>query len=1047
MTDTDKKGKKAHKLHFLTMAFIAIIVFASQLSAIDLISPEQGHWTRNPQVQFKLIPGINVSQNLTNYSISDCRLLIDSVIANATMQNSSENSTTTYYFIQAITEGAHTWEVNCTSGNITESSEKRNITLDASPPVVTIIYPRNEIYNDEIQEIIFLATDNLDKNLDCVVKISSAAFNTQQNIQAANNTNTSLSVSLSEGDYNLSVSCEDNAHNYGVGEAEFSIRFIDIFFQISFDKEKYTIGENAKFQIAATNKSDVYITIVAPNGNSYVWDYKKQLYPKTEAVPYTKKAGKYKVTGTMKYEGSTISLNKEILIESNLGATITGNTNLEKGETATLKATVSGGIPPLSIKWKLSNSTIVKGSEFTRKYTSKGTYKEVLAVNDSEGNYYEKAVEVKVKEKFSVQIKLLDDESGEAIEGALVEIGSFENKTNKTGFAGFSILEGNWKIYATKKGYRLYENNITVSQNETKTIRIKKVDSEKPKIKLITEDQKFFDGDVKIEFSVSDAGKTDCSLYLNDGQDEWYSLKEKIKGIANDGKQSFTLKDLTHSSYKWKIECVDEDGNNAFSEERFFEVLDENTKWGIARIDDSLSEIEGLLKYFGELGREELEASQALGIIKKVEDAKKEVSRAKRDISNLPYRKDMSHQEKEQKKEELQESADKLISQLPKGINVLDSKSFIKYADERDVERALQEAVGEEYKKIFSMNKKLQESITVTTNLKIVELEYKDKKDTITLVYKKVSYTGEKGPYFLVELIPKEFAQSSDEIKILNEHQVLNKDPVIRLNLDDEIIYYVNKKVDLSLIDKASTIIISKQSPESSSPTGFSIKGITSSISGSLASIIIFVFALSLVIGLVVVRSAALRKQKNRYEKHPEKQKPENLQQEAIKLKTENHKKPKESPFQKIKGMIASAIPRKNSYSDAKMDALIREAFEFLGSDNTQSALDKYYEIAAYYGQISQSLQQSYLEHITQLCYSIDVNTVRQMIYQLEYCLAKGQVQNSMAEFSKIENIYSCLPDEYKHQVSEQYFQIYGRVEEIRSMIIHNLKLEDSPGF
>ncbi len=1060
--------KKARCTVAITAFVTFFLAFAVQTAAIQLVSPVQDHWTNYPQVRFEFLLE-NASQNSTNSSLPDCRLLLDSIPQNSSLHNQTQNNSQAYYFISEITQSTKNWSVYCfhsaamqtnqsdqtnqsNETNQTDQqkakifSETRKITLDTESPNVAITYPLAGNYEEDIQAIIFSVNDNKDEEIDCFIDLESNEYQTHKEEKVQNNTNHTVAVSLKEGSYALSVNCKDNAQNQETESNNFSIDYVDLFFQVNFDKSEYAIGQAAYFDILATNQADVYINIVSPNSHSYVWDYKKQNYPKHEQLPYTKKAGIYKVTGTMTFEGSTLNIYKEIKVNSNINAEISGDKILTKGEKTTLEAKVSGGITPLSVKWKLSNGTTVNSNKFTRLYNKTGTFEETLLVNDSEGNEYSKKVEIVVKNKYKLTITVKDYKTKNLLSSALIEIEDKSNTTNSSGTAAFVMQEGTKDLFVYKSGYKDFEKEIALDSNKTITVELQPDDTRKPVIKLITQDTEYFEKNAELEFQATDEGTLKCNLYLKQKSDDWYYLQDIIFDIKDSKTKKFIIENLTGTDYEWKIECIDAEGNSIFSEEQSFSLLDDQTKQAIDSIEEYESEIDKAIAEIENFGKEESEAADGINYREMLDNAKKEITRTKRDINNLVYRKDLDEKQKQDAQKELEQKIKETIQKTPIGLKVKSSETFVKYSDEDQITDALQKIAGNPSKKLIEKNKKLQEFITTTTKVSIIDLEYESKTEKLTLVQKTITYDGqnEKSPgQFIAEIIPKEFADSSDDIVIMNEHSIIEKDPIIRFGLEEKISYYVKAEKSLAIVQQSATLLLATDEDSPGTPTGFSISSITEKIPIGSTGIIIILVTAVLITGLFMYKFGAFsKKPKTQINKKQARQEQSQTQRAFQSNELQQNSKNRVS-LANVFAKLLSKLAPKNSVTDSRMDFLIGQAFQLLGVSNTEMALQKYTEISLHYESLNPLAQQNYLPSITQLCYSIDVGTVRQMIDTLEYELATGNTENSMKTFNNMDAVYSSLPEEYKKQVSNEYYQIYSRIEEIRSIILSKLRFQD----
>jgi len=565
----------------------------------------------------------------------------------------------------------------------------------------------------------------------------------------------------------------------------------------------------------------------------------------------------------------------------------------------------------------------------------------------------------------------------------------------------------------------------------------------------LTPNEEYFESNPEIEFYVNDQGAIDCKLYLKEPGEEWYILQDTISEIENNKTQKFLISNITGKQYYWKIECIDEEGNSEFSEEKTFQIFAEELKLKLEETENAESEITQAIKKISSFGKEEKEASSAIKYEELLQNAKKEIVRAKRDINNIVYRKDLSQDEKIAKQQELENNIKDILKNTPRGLKVISSKSFVSYPDETQIISALEKVNQNPSKNLIQFNKELQESITVTTNIKTIELEYEEKTEKATIVQKVITYNEPKGNNFLLEIIPKTFAQSSDDLVIITEHEVIEKDPVLRFGLEESITYYVKQEKTPEIIEDSATIIISTQEKISNSPTGFSINKLTEKLPINSTGVMAVIIALVLIAGLFAYKFGLFKKIKSSKEKNQKNNEYANQQTREQKshesktnLQENTSSGPKTSIIQKISKIFVKAMPDK-SVSDPKMEFLLRQAFEFLGSQKTQMAMETYTDISNHYSSLNYPSQQKYLPQITELCHSIDTTTIKQLMDSLEYQLATGNTEDSMKTFNSIENIYSNLPETYKNQVGEQYFSVYNRIEEIRSIILNKLRFQD----
>ncbi|MBU0667037.1 MAG: hypothetical protein KKC26_06740, partial [Nanoarchaeota archaeon] len=172
---------------------------------IELLKPENNNKTNNPNIVFSYTPNdFNV--------ISGCSLYLDSEFnqTNNTITKSEQNN----FSVSNLSEGHHSWFVNCTDQYSNSNISKTfNFTVDLSEPNTTFSSPENNSYtSDTTPEINFTITDDFSDNL--TYKIFVDGLLNGQSGDANNNTPILLNLSfLSEGSRQIIIEAEDEAGN------------------------------------------------------------------------------------------------------------------------------------------------------------------------------------------------------------------------------------------------------------------------------------------------------------------------------------------------------------------------------------------------------------------------------------------------------------------------------------------------------------------------------------------------------------------------------------------------------------------------------------------------------------------------------------------------------------------------------------------------------------------------------------------------------------------------------------------------------------------
>ncbi len=163
--------------------------------------------------------------NLINFTFTDalsptasCVLYVDGV---STASGTEQNNTPAVYSTGSLTEGEHTYYVNCTDnvGNIGQSASQV-IRVDLTPPIVNLMSgsPVNDTNTTSTTlSVQFNFTDTMSVPGSCYLYVDGAIV--AQNTSATNNTPTTLSVTgLAEGTHYWYVNCSDQVGWWNVSE-------------------------------------------------------------------------------------------------------------------------------------------------------------------------------------------------------------------------------------------------------------------------------------------------------------------------------------------------------------------------------------------------------------------------------------------------------------------------------------------------------------------------------------------------------------------------------------------------------------------------------------------------------------------------------------------------------------------------------------------------------------------------------------------------------------------------------------------------------------
>lgn len=226
---------------------------------INLVSPINNYLTNNSEVTTSFY----VDDDYSDYLICE---LYDNNTLRGTFNVSDETTRAdTYTYI----EGLHNWYVNCTD-NLGNSalSETRNLSVDLSTPIVSLISPINNTYqNNTSFSVTFRGNDTFenDSKLTCSLIVDSLNWATFNNLFTPGSI-IGMSTNFAEGTHTFSTSCKDDVNHIGYSETRKIIMDITNP-QISFVSPTLTSGSytNISNIEVKASASDVNVMNVTTN--------------------------------------------------------------------------------------------------------------------------------------------------------------------------------------------------------------------------------------------------------------------------------------------------------------------------------------------------------------------------------------------------------------------------------------------------------------------------------------------------------------------------------------------------------------------------------------------------------------------------------------------------------------------------------------------------------------------------------------------------------------------------------------------------------------
>ncbi len=977
------RSKSAKLIMLMVMLVLSLQIISSTMS--DIVPVDNAVYNTS---------NVNFTFTLTNYTNSTtCSLFIDQI---EEQSKSAESSNT---FTETLTEGVHEWYINCSDENNSESIIERTINIDLSAPIIVLENPINNANLTNLTNVTFVATDNFATSMNCILTLDDAI----QAITAINGTSKIVNISADSGMHYWNISCQDSVGNANIsGNRIFTIENETVeeeietpFLNISLNKETYSLGEAGTFTINALNGSNMTIEIGTSSGGWFTLGETITItngtFPRTESMTYTTEVGTYAANTELEYQNTTLTDVISFEVENSITISVVGDKSVDVDEPTELEAYVNGGIGEYTYLWTLSDGTTKTNDTINMSYENSGSYIEKLTVTDEEGNSKSLNTTITVKNVLELAVTVKDINSGSVISGARIELANREGITNSKGQYTFYISRGTYRLTVLKSNYEVLYDEIWLRENITYLAEIEGKDVTAPSIELISpaDKQEFNSKSIDVKFKVSDQGDTTCVLYTAEKDESWYT-KKGTKIVSDNTEQIFSLTGLDYKDYKWKIECEDSDKNSKATEERTFKIIDEvidvKTTFSETEFTD---ELYAIIDTLSTKGLHERRVIDVLDIEKNIKSAIVTIQRAYRDINDATYNNVLSEKEKEDKIQTLETKISDTYNSIIVNVNVLENKAFIKYIRDPELKE-----VSDKYstikkyldkEKFFEASKLTQSKATISTTARNVELEYFDgTKKTITLVVKELKYVNSTYKLRVVESIPKELAETTDDLTIITNHKILEKDPLIEFDNPQKIIYYFDEQIDLENIDKAQTVLFEDSYTKAvTSITGNSIFDFNVNMDKKG-----YLIVLIMVLVLVYAGHSHIRIDKMRF-------------------------------FYYV------------LFGDKKIhtiNLLINDALDNLEVHDLDKAHFIYREIKLYYEKLSTPSKNEVYQKIRNLCTKLDHGYSQKLVSDIENNIKADNIGKARYYYHQLEEVYKRLDEDYKTELFEKIKTLQMRI-------------------
>ncbi|MBI2541862.1 PKD domain-containing protein [Candidatus Woesearchaeota archaeon] len=627
-----------------------------------------------------------------------------------------------------------------------------------------------------------------------------------------------------------------------------------IAFSVSTDKSSYNLTDNAYLTVIARSNSTVNVTVSRENAVAYRYVFVPVFagapVAETRIIQNTSNAGNYTINAVMSYLSISEYKNAtfEVLAPSSNPISVVINANattIDESNAVSFSATVTGNSGAISYKWDFQNDGTIDSTDASPSYTypSNGTFVANLTVSDSKWNQTDVEI-ITARKLYNITIVVKDNSTASLIESAEVEFDDESKYTDSYGKVIFIKNPDDYNLVVRKSGYMTFSNETEINDNSIFEVLLAQEDSQAPLIQILSPEDKagISNNSVVIKYKAIDRSSMACTLFTNLNSSLW-KIESTNAEVQSDIEYLFAVTNLRNGTYQWKIECIDKNGNSNASNSFTFTVdssivenelsVDLNEQDKIA--EGLNSEIDSVLSGLEGLKADEKESAEAMQLQKNLEKSKIAVQRANRDLHSLKWRR-LNDTELQQETQKILDRIGYIKDTTPKTIEVVDKNEFVKYPNKEDINKALQYLINstnlkfskKEISNLANENHKLQSLITVTTKAKIVNVDYiSGRKNTITLVQKTVNAQKNLDGMVFFEVVPKEIAKNISEIELLFDYEIIDNDPVVKIDVAKikEYSYYVNKKLSVTETEKTKSILLNsnlrKSKSDSSLITGF----------------------------------------------------------------------------------------------------------------------------------------------------------------------------------------------------------------------------------
>ena len=795
-------------------------------------------------------------------------------------------------------------------------------------------------------------------------------------------------------------------------------------FNASTGQLQYNLTDSVYATVIARVNSTVNMTVRKNNAVTYRHLFQPLFsgFPISEIrkIENTSNAGNYTITADMHYINVTETITRQFEVlapQSNpLSVTINANrTSIDEGKAVTFSATVSGNTGTVTYKWDFENDGTIDSTESnpTKLFQFNGTYDVNLTVKDSFWNQTDIET-ISVRKMFNFTVTVRQNGTGTAIQNAIVSVDDEEKNTSSSGQASFTVYKGSHDIEIAKRGYNKLSKDISINANNQEvSFNLTLKDEKAPIVYLISpqNDTIISSRNVTFTYAAADGGYMTCRLYYEPYSLPFSSVKASNSSVLTGSSNNFKVANMPNGDYRWKVDCIDRSGNlNAsqtyslvVNEEAVINELSVDLDQSDRDTESLVQQIRSAIEDSGSLTGKEKEAADAIRLKEMLERSITSLDRANRDLHSLKWRK-LNESELEKETQKILDRVEEIRKTTPRVIEVAESTEFVNYPGRPEIAEGVSVLLNQtnlkfsrrEKEQLISHNLNLQSAITVTTKAKIVNFEYiSGDRRTYTLIHKIVKVNSNISDYVFYEVIPKEIAKDLNETELLFDHEVVQYDPIVRIDLNkiEEYSYLIKKSISLDDSESIKSMLLDKSLKIESKGIfiGLSIleSAATSFINAADIRLILEIAAIVLLAGFYFVYSMG--------------------------------------GIEKFAHLLGGKELK-------ELKKIIEEANADAAAMNYENASLKYRQITEKFRALEKEKRERVKQAVTDMAHRLNMLYVHKLADEAESSIMANDKKASFAIYKKIQSLYSIIPREHKAEVSKKCMELHSKISNISNL-------------